>query len=333
MDYTLPCRDSHNPRSSFAHRARQASHQHSRPPPPPPGTPRGRVLSAAPKIVGSGELAPLEVVGLDTADAQGARWLPAVRSSPHVCVVGVQSPNLLAPGSYGRVTAELQALWALAHGMEYRLVTCDLTGGRGAHKHWNKPRAVLAALGGVSGRAGRQGGTTGRAALPRRPSSAGNRTLAGDGAAGQQAPACDWVFMIDADAAVRSLSVGLQHLLSLARVRPTLTLTPTLTPTLTLTLTRCATSVWDCNPCLPAAPLATARRSRSRAARPTARSHLRAAALARSTRASCWRGATRTRGRCWSFGRRRAAAVAPLRRSSRSRLGLGLGFALTSTQP
>ena len=185
------------------------------------------------------------------------------------------------------------------------------------------------ALGGVSG------ATTGRAALPRRPSSAGNRTLAGDGAAGQQAPACDWVFMIDADAAVRSLSVGLQYLLSLARVRPTLTLTPTLTPTLTLTLTltRCAASVWGCNPCLLAALLATARRSRSRAARPTARSHLRAAALARSTRASCWRGATRTRGRCWSFGRRRAAAVAPLRRSSRSRLGLGLGFALTSTQP
>ena len=329
MDYTLPCRDSHTPRSNSARSAvpaRQPS-QLSRPPPP---RPHGRVLSAAPKIVGSGELAPLEVVGLDQADAQGTRWLPAVRSSPHVCVLGVQSPNLLAPGSYGRVTAELQALWALAHGMEYRLVTCDLTGGRGM-KHWNKPRALLAALGGVSG------ATAGRAALPRRPSPADNRTLAGDGAAWQQAPACDWVFMIDADAAVRTLSVVCNTCSAWLGFALTLTLTLTPTPfpilTLTLTLTRCATSAWGCSPCSPAAPLATARRSRSRAARPTARSHLRAAAHARSTRASCWHGATRTRGRCWSFGRRRAVAAAPLRRRSRSRLGLGLGIALTPTHP
>ena len=162
------------------------------------------MLTAVPEI---GELAPLEVVDLDTKDAQGTRWLPAVRSSPHVCVLGVQSPNLLARGSYGRVTAELQALWALAHGMEYRLVTCDLTGG-GGMKHWNKPRALLAALGGAT------------SAAPRRPSAGGNRTQAGVGAAWQQAPACDWVFMIDADAAVRTLSVGLQQLLGLARILP-----------------------------------------------------------------------------------------------------------------
>ena len=141
---------------------------------------RGRVLTAVPEI---GELAPLEVVDLDSKDAQGTRWLPAVRSSPHVCVLGVQSPNLLARGSYGRVTAELQALWALAHGMEYRLVTCDLTGGRGMER-WNKPRALLAALGGAT------------SAAPRRP---GNRTQAGVSAAWQQTPACDWVFVIDAD--------------------------------------------------------------------------------------------------------------------------------------
>ena len=192
MDYTLPCRSSFAPRSAVP--ARQPSHEHRAPP-----RPHGRVLNAAPKI--SGELAPLEAIGWDTAGAQGFRWLPAVRSSPHVCVLGVQSPNLLTPGSFGRATAELQALWALAHGMEYRLVTCDLTGGRGM-KHWNKPRALLAVLGGVS------------RATAGRPLRANNRTLAGDGAALQQAPACDWVFMIDADAAVRNLSVGLEHLLA-----------------------------------------------------------------------------------------------------------------------
>ena len=198
MDYSLPCREGLKPRG---HRPRSAvpapqPSQHSRFP-----LWSGRVLSAVPKI---GELAPLEEVNLDTTGAQGTRWLPAVRSSPHVCVLGVQSPNLLARGSYGRVTAELQALWALAHGMEYRLVTCDLTGGWGMER-WNKPRALLAALGGAT------------SAAPRRP---GNRTQAGVSAAWQQAPACDWVFMIDADAAVRTLSVTLQHLLGLARVCP-----------------------------------------------------------------------------------------------------------------
>ena len=229
MDYSLSCREGLKPRG---HRPRSAvpapqPSQHSRFP-----LWSSRVLSAVPKI---GELAPLEEVDLDTTGAQGTRWLPAVRSSPHVCVLGVQSPNLLARGSYGRVTAELQALWALAHGMEYRLVTCDLTGGWGM-KHWNKPRALLAALGGAT------------SAAPRRPSAGGNRTQAGVGAAWQQAPACDWVFMIDADAAVRTLSVALHQLLGLARVRPkvrvylTPTLTPTLIPTPTLTPIRCATS-------------------------------------------------------------------------------------------
>ena len=104
-------------------------------------------------------------------------------------------------------------------------------------KHWNKPRALLAALGGAT------------SAAPRRPSAGGNRTQAGVGSAWQQAPACDWVFMIDADAAVRTLSVGLQQLLGLARILPRLTRTPTLTPALALTLTRCATSAWGCNRC------------------------------------------------------------------------------------
>lgn len=85
------------------------------------------------------------------------------------------SRDLLAPRSYGRAVTQITALWALAHGMEYSLVTCDLRPRAPLMQpHWSKPRALLAAL---------------------------------------RQPHLDYVLMIDADAAVRDPAVGMQQLL------------------------------------------------------------------------------------------------------------------------
>tara|TARA_B110001452_G_scaffold138764_1_gene115356 strand:- start:989 stop:1726 length:738 start_codon:yes stop_codon:yes gene_type:complete len=108
--------------------------------------------------------------------AAGATWTPALGTSrPVVRVLSVMSRDLLLPGSHGRTVAELTALWALAHGMEYSLVTCDLRPRAPLMQpHWSKPRALLAAL---------------------------------------RQPAVDYVLLIDADAAVRNPAAGVEQLL------------------------------------------------------------------------------------------------------------------------